>query len=163
LSFAGLARVDALTSNNIPVLAITPDDSGSGAWNITVTNPVPGHAYRIEKRAALNDATGWQFHLQTTSNFSVTFTNSSQFFRAMLLTQALPNILSFNINPATLPSNGPATLNWAVNGASHIAIDHSVGSVIATNSIAQSITATRTYSLVATNDSGSVTGLTTVV
>jgi hypothetical protein len=164
LSFVGLTHVDALSSNNIPVLAITPDDSGSGAWNITVTNPVLGHAYRIEKRTTLNDAAGWQFHLQTTSNFSVTpLANSSQFFRATLLTQALPNIVSFNLNPATLPSNGPATLNWSVNGATHITIDHSVGSVIPTNSLAQSITGTRTYSLIATNDSGSVTGLATVV
>ena len=164
LSIVGPTRSDALSSNNVPVLAITPDDSGSGAWNITVTNPVPGHAYRIEKRATLNDASGWQFHVQTTSNFSITpLPNSSQFFRALLLTQALPNIVSFTVNPATLPSNGLATLNWAVNGAAHVTIDHSVGAVASTNSLAQSITGTRTYSLIATNDSGSVTGLATVV
>ena len=128
LPFVGLTHVEALSSNNLPMLAMTPDESGSGAWNVTVPNPVPGHAYRIEKRTTMNDAAGWQFHLQTTSNFSVLpLANSSQFFRAMLLTQALPNIVSFNINPATLPSNGPATLNWAVDGASHITIDHSVG------------------------------------
>jgi hypothetical protein len=164
LSFVGFTSVGAVVTNNAPVLALTPDDSGSGAWNITVTNPVAGHAYRIEKRTTLTDAAGWQFHLQTTSNFSVMPTNSSQFFRAMLLTQALPNIVSFNVNPATLSSNGPATLNWAVDGATRVSIDHSVGNnVVPTNSLAQSITGTRTYTLIATNSSGSVTGLATVV
>lgn len=164
LSFVGSTRVDAQISNNIPVLAIAPDASGSNRWNVSVTNPVPGHVYRIEKRAAMNDAVGWQFHLQTTSNFTVTsLANSSQLFRAILLTQALPSIVSFNINPATLPSNGPATLNWNVNGATRVTLDHGIGDVTGTTSRMASITGTRTYTLVATNDVGSATGLATVV
>ena len=164
LSFVGTTRVDAQASNNIPVLAITPDESGSNIWNVTVTNPVPGHVYRIEKRATLNDAAGWQFHVQTTSNFSVIpLANSSQFFRAMLMTQALPDIVSFNINPATLSSNGPATLNWSVNGATGVTLDHGIGDVTGTTSRVVSITGTRTYTLAASNSVGSVTGLATVV
>ncbi len=151
-------------SNITPVLAITPDESGSNTWNITVTNPMPGHVYRIEKRGQLNDAAGWQFHVQTTSNFSVTpLANSSQFFRAILLTQALPDIVSFNINPATLSSNGPATLNWSVNGATGVTLDHGIGDVTGTTSRLVSITGTRTYTLAASNSVGSVTGLATVV
>src|SRR6185437_1375866 len=89
--------------------------------------------------------------------------NSSQFFRAILLTQALPEIVSFNINPATLSSNGPATLNWLVNGATRVTLDHSIGDVTGTTSHLANITGTSTYKLVATNSLGSTTGLATVV
>ena len=172
LAFAGAALLSAITtgicaqtSNNAPVLAITPDSStGTSLLNVSVVNPVPGHAYRIEKRAFPNDAAGWQFHLQTTSNFSVApLTNSSQFFRAILLTQALPQIVSFTASPATLSSNGNATLNWVVTDASNVKINQGIGDVTGSTSRVASVAGTRTYTLTATNSSGSVTGLATVV
>ncbi len=101
--------------------------------------------------------------MQTTSNSVVPLANSSQFFRAILLTQALPQIVSFNINPATLSSNGPATLNWLVNGAARVMLDHSIGDVTGTTSRLATVTGTSTYKLVATNSVGSATGLATVV
>ena len=164
LSVGIIASGEAQTSNTIPVLAIAPDGSGSNALTVSITNAQPGRVYRIEKCTVPNDAGGWQFHLQTTSNFSVVpLMNSSQFFRAILLTQALPEIASFNINPATLASNGPATLNWLVNGATRVTLDHSIGDVTGTTSRLATITGTSTYKLVATNSVGSATGLATVV
>jgi hypothetical protein len=164
LSFVVTTGVGAQPSNTIPVLAIAPDGFSSNGLMVSVVNPEPGHIYRIEKRAVLNDATGWQFHLQTASNFPVVpLVNSSQFFRAILLTQALPEIVSFNINPATLSSNGLATLNWLVNGASRVTLDHGIGDVTGTTSRLVTVTNTRTYTLVATNSVGSATGLATVV
>ena len=164
LSFAVTKGVGAQTSNNVPVLAIAPDGSGSNSFIVSVTNAEPGRVYRIEKCVSPNDPAGWQFHLQTTSNFSVApLANSSQFFRAMLLTQALPEIVSFNINPATLSSNGPATLNWLVNGATRVTLDRSIGDVTGTTSRLATVTGTSTYKLVATNSVGSTTGLATVV
>src|SRR5262249_37327575 len=47
-------------ASNAPVLAMTPDDNVSNQWNVTVVNPVVGHAYRIERRKSLNDTNGWQ-------------------------------------------------------------------------------------------------------
>ena len=164
LSFVVAKSAVAQSSNTAPVLAIAPDGSGSNSFVVSVTNPVPGHVYRIEKCAVPNDPAGWQFHLQTTSNFTVVpLANSSQFFRAILLTQALPDIVSFNINPATLSSNGPATLNWSVNGATHVTLDHGIGDVTGATSRLASVTGTTTYKLVATNSVGSATSLATVV
>jgi hypothetical protein len=164
LSFVVNESAGAQSSNTVPMLAIAPDTSGTNSFIVSVTNALPGRVYRIEKCATPSAAGGWQFHLQTTSNFTVApLANSSQFFRAILLTQALPDIVSFNINPATLSSNGPATVNWLVNGATRVTLDHAIGDVTGTTSRLANITGTSTYKLVATNGVGSVTGMATVV
>jgi hypothetical protein len=151
------------TTNN-PILKVSPDASGSNQWNISIVNPIANHVYRIEKRNALNDPGGWQFHAQITSNFTIIPQSvPSQFFRAVLLTQALPTIVSFNANPATLAASGSANLHWVVNDATGLRIDNGIGDVTGTTSRVASVSATRTYTLTATNGVGSMTAKATVV
>jgi len=109
LSIAGVYGFAQSSSNN-PVLATVPDSSGSNRPTFSILNPVPRHLYRIEKRNAAN-AGAWQFHVQTMSNFSIIpQAIPGQFFRAVLLTQALPEIVSFTASPATLSASGSANL-----------------------------------------------------
>ncbi len=152
------------SSNLNPVLAVSPDSSGSNRLNVSIANPIPRHLYRIEKRNALNDATGWQFHVQTMSNFSIVpEAVPSQFFRAVLFTQALPEIVSFTVSPATLAASGSANLRWLVNDATGLRIDNGIGDVTGTTSRVAIVTATRIYSLTATNSIGSAKAIATVV
>jgi hypothetical protein len=154
----------AQPSTNNPILAVTPDLSGTNRWNISIVNPVPRHVYRIEKRNALNDGSVWQFHAQTTSNFLIVPQSSpSQFFRAGLLTQALPEIVSFTASPATLSASGNANLHWVVNDATGLKIDNGIGDVTGSTSRVATVSATRTYTLTASNSVGSAAALATVV
>jgi hypothetical protein len=164
-AFLTLAAVSSHSqSTNNPLLKISPDPSGSNVWNISIVNPILNHLYRIEKRSALNDVAGWQFHVQTMSNFSIVpQAIPSQFFRAVLITQALPQIVSFSISPATLSASGPANLHWLVNDATNLRIDNGIGDVTGTTSHVASVSGTRTYTLTATNSVGSAKALATVV
>lgn len=160
------AAIQALSqsSANSPVLILSPDPSGSNRWNGSILNPVPRHVYRIEKRSLLNSGAGWQLHTQTVSSFSIVPQSApSQFFRALLLTQALPEIVSFTASPATLPTNGTASLNWIVNDAALLRLDNGIGDVTGTTSRVATVSATRTYTLTASNSVGSTTASATVV
>lgn len=151
-------------SSNSPVLKVSPDSSGTNKWNISIVNPVLNHVYRIENRNALNDPVGWQFYTQVTSNFTIAPQSiPSQFFRAVLLTQALPTIVSFAASPATLSANGTVNLHWVINDANNLRIDNGIGDVTGTTSRVASVSATRTYTLTASNSVGSATKLATVV
>jgi len=153
----------AQSSSNSPVLALIPDSSGSNRLNFSIVNPVPRHLYRIEKRNAANTG-AWQFHVQTMSNFSIVPQPvPTQFFRAVLITQALPEIVSFTVSPATLAASGPANLHWVVNDATNLRIDNGIGDVTGTTSRVASVTATRIYILTATNSIGSAKAIATVV
>ncbi len=159
VDFCGYAQ-----STNNPVLAVSLDPSDSSRWIISIVNPVLNHAYRIEKRNALNDSAGWQFHTQVTSGFTITpQAVRGQFFRAALITQALPAIVSFTASPATLPSSGSANLHWVVNDDTSLKIDNGIGDVTGTTSSVASVTATRTYTLTASNNIGATKALATVV
>lgn len=165
IAFLYLANFSAYSqSTNSPVLKVSPDSSVSNSWTISISNPVLNHIYRIEKRNALNDPAGWQFHTLVTSNFTlVPQSVPSQFFRAVLLTQALPTIVSFNVSPATLPASGTASLHWLVNDATSLKIDNGIGDVTGSTSRAASVSVTRTYTLTASNIIGSATAKATVV
>jgi len=164
-AFLSLAEFPGYTqSTNNPLLNVSPDPSGSNRWNVTIVNPIPNHVYRIEKRNALNDPAGWQFHTQVTSNFTIIPQSfPSQFFRAVLLTQALPTIVSFTASPATLSASGSANLRWVASNATSLKIDNGIGDVTGTTSRVASVTATRTYTLTASNSIGPATAKATVV
>ena len=65
-----------------------------------------------------------------------------------------PTVLTFEANPLTISAGEFATLTWEVSGAAGVEIDHGIGSVALTGSRTVSPTATTTYTLVATNQSG---------
>jgi hypothetical protein len=64
-----------------------------------------------------------------------------------------PSIASFTATPAHVASNGTATLNWSVTGASTLIISPSVGPVRGNSITVHSATST-TYTIFATNEYG---------
>jgi hypothetical protein len=88
---------------------------------------------------------------------------ASQFFRAVLLTQAVPEIVSFTASAATVPTNGAVDFSWVFRDATSLTLDNGIGDVTGTTSRVVNVTTTRTYKLTASNSVGSVTSLATVV
>jgi hypothetical protein len=71
-----------------------------------------------------------------------------------------PTITSFTGTPNSLPTaGGSVTLAWVVTGASSLSIDHGVGAVtpLTSGNTAVQVTATTTFTLTATDSSGSST------
>lgn len=98
----------------------------------------------------------------TKGNF---FTTSSQSAPPPAVTPAdttKPVISSFNASPASIMAGESSNLQWAVTGATSVSIDYGVGNVANSGTKTISPTSTTTYTLTATNSSGSVTKLTTV-
>lgn len=72
-------------------------------------------------------------------------------------TGSKPTISSFGANPGAVSVGQSSTLSWSVSGATAITIDNSIGSVSASGSIVVTPQQTTTYTLTATNASGSTT------
>ncbi|MGB8031887.1 MAG: hypothetical protein WCF30_19720 [Terracidiphilus sp.] len=71
---------------------------------------------------------------------------------------AAPAISSFSASPASIIAGSTTTLNWATSGATSVAITPGTfASTLASGSVVLSPTATTTYTLTATNTTGSVT------
>jgi hypothetical protein len=123
--------------------------------------------YQIERRGGLDNSSAWTPDLLTMpgqTNLTITPQSSSyQFYRVRLVSNALPQILSFVASPATLPTNGIVALHWTVSGASALTINNGIGNVTGTTSRVASVTGTRTYTLTASNNVGFVTNQATVV
>ena len=159
-----MASIGRAQSNPPPVLKM---GWLSNQLQISVLNPAAGRIYQIQGRNGLDKSTNWtqqSIGAPGQTNFTIVpQPNSFQFFRALITTQSLPQILSFAGNPATLPTNGSATLHWSVSGASGLSLNNSIGDVTGTTSRVVSVTSTRTYTLTATNSAGVVTNQATVV
>lgn len=67
-----------------------------------------------------------------------------------------PVILSFNAEPGTISPGRTSTLSWEVTGAATVSIDHGIGNVALSGTRDVSPSETTTYTLVATNEAGSV-------
>ena len=75
-----------------------------------------------------------------------------------------PVISSFSASPASITAGASANLNWVVTGAATLSIDQGVGMVTGTASKVVTPTQTTTYTLTASNASGTpVTAQTSVV
>jgi len=76
-----------------------------------------------------------------------------------------PNIASFAASPSPINAGQPATLTWAVSGATAVSIDNGLGaqSSVTSGTVSVSPTATTTYTLTATNAGASTTAIATVV
>ncbi len=71
-----------------------------------------------------------------------------------------PTISTFTATPNTLPTaGGSVTLAWAVTGATSLSIDHGVGTVtpVTSGTMSVQVTATTTFTLTATDTTGSST------
>src|SRR5580765_9014023 len=90
-------------SNPPPVLNI---GWFSNQLQVSIRNAAAGRVYQLQGRSSLDKSTNWmQAFLGTPgqTNFTVPpQSNSNQFFRACLLSDVPPQILSFTASPATL-------------------------------------------------------------
>ena len=73
-----------------------------------------------------------------------------------------PVISSFTSTPASTAPGNPVTLAWSVSGATSVSIDNGVGDVTSLSSITVSPVQTTTYTLTASNSSGSSIATVTV-
>ncbi len=139
----------------------------SNQLQVSILNAPTGRVYQIQRRSSPDNSTNWTPYLLTVpgqTNFTITpQTNSRQFFRAFLVPQSLPQILSFTASPATLPTNGTVTLHWSVAGATAVSLNNGIGDVTGATSRVASVTGTRTFTLTASNSLGFVTNQATVV
>jgi hypothetical protein len=98
----------------------------------------------------------------STTAYTLTTTNSSGSVDAsatvtIVQSTALPVILRFSIYPTSIRSGGPAILQWQTGGATSVSIDQGVGTVAPFGELQVSPASTTTYTLMATNNAGSVT------
>jgi hypothetical protein len=139
----------------------------SNQLQLSILNAATGRVYQIQQRSNLNNSSLWApqtLGAPGQTNFTMGApSNSPRFFRAWLVPDVPPQILSFNASPATLISNGNATLHWSVAGAANVSIDNGIGDVSGTTSRVASVTGTRTFTLAATNFAGVATVQATVV
>ena len=75
---------------------------------------------------------------------------------------AKPLILRFSVYPTSIQPADWAELKWQVAGATSISIDQGVGAIAPSGELKISPAATRTYTLTATNNDGSVTASVTL-
>jgi hypothetical protein len=75
---------------------------------------------------------------------------------------APPVISYFTASPGSISSGESSTLSWDVYNATTVSIDHGVGNVDLTGTTAVTPSMTTTYTLIATNEAGSVTATTGV-
>ena len=73
-----------------------------------------------------------------------------------------PSIIALDASPAEVTRGSAATLSWNVSGATKVAFDQNIGDVPATGKISVTPDTTTTYSLAASNNSGSVSQSVTV-
>jgi hypothetical protein len=73
-----------------------------------------------------------------------------------LFTSQLPVVNSFDANPPSISAGGSSTLTWNISGATSVSIDQGIGNVALSGSRAVAPSATTTYTLTATNASGSI-------
>jgi hypothetical protein len=74
-----------------------------------------------------------------------------------LFTRQLPVVNSFDANPPSISAGGSSTLTWNSSGAASVSIDQGIGNVALTGSRPVAPSTTTTYTLTATNSSGSLT------
>ena len=101
------------------------------------------------------------------TTFTLTAINSTANVTAttnvMVMPLLAPTIASFTATPASLPpGGGNVTLNWATTGATSVSIDNGLGVVTGTSKVVN-VGANTTFTLTATNTSGSPTKQTNVV
>jgi hypothetical protein len=74
-----------------------------------------------------------------------------------LFARQLPVVNSFDANPPSISADSSSTLTWNISGAASVSIDQGIGNVALTGSRAVAPSTTTTYTLTATNASGSIT------
>ena len=74
-----------------------------------------------------------------------------------------PVINAFSATPGSITEGNSSTLNWTVNGADTVTIDHGIGSVASSSTWVVTPAASTVYMITATNSAGSVTASAQVI
>lgn len=95
-----------------------------------------------------------------TTIYTLTATNSTgSISKSVTITVASagsPVVNSFSFNPANIGSGGSSTLSWSTSNAASVTIKQGLGNVATSGSLKVTPNVTTTYTLTATNTSGSI-------
>ena len=120
-------------------------NSGSTSYSDVGLSPATSYTYRV----AAYDAAG---NISTTSSPAT----------ASTLASPVPVINSFSANPSAITAGQTSFLSWNVSNATGLSLNQGIGDVTGLTSISVSPSATKTYMLTATNNSGSAVAQTTI-
>jgi hypothetical protein len=166
ISISAPASGSTVSGSAVPVSANASDNSGvvgvqfkldgnnlsaedtSAPYGVTWNSTVAANGSH-SLTAIARDAAGNQ---TTSAVVSVTVANA---------VASVPVITSFNASPSSIVSGGTSTLSWSVSGATTFSINQNVGVVTGTSQNVSPVTTT-TYTLTATNSTGSSTAQTTI-
>lgn len=151
-----------ITSFSVSPVTINSGGSTTLSWNVTGATSVS-----IDQGIGSVATTGSRtFVLSATTTFNLTATNSGgTVFASATVTvvqAGLPVIYLFTANPMTVSPGGTSTLSWNVSGATTVSIDNGIGIVTAIGTRQVTLAQTTTYTMTATNGSGSVTASTII-
>lgn len=94
----------------------------------------------------------------STQTYILTATNGrGSTTRSVTITVRIPTISSFSASPGTINSGESSTLSWQVTGATTVSISPAIGIVTGTSRSVSPTANNTTYTLTATNSSGSKT------
>jgi hypothetical protein len=138
---------------------ITTGGTSTLQWQVAGANTI-----FIDPAIGAVDASGTEEVMpDVTTTYSLSATNDNGTTTATAVvtfsTVNLPVIENFTVNPSSVYVGGSATISWNVSNADTITIDNGIGDVNPTGTMAVSPTQTGsiTYTITATNASGSVT------
>jgi hypothetical protein len=156
----GLPLISSFTANPSTINA---GESSNLQWNIADATSVS-----INQGIGSVSSSGTRTVNPTVSTtYTITASNSAGSVTAsaviMITSPGLPLISSFTANPITINSGQSSTLSWNITGATSASISAGIGTVNATSGTHQvSPNTNTTYTLTATNATGSSTAQVTV-
>jgi hypothetical protein len=170
-SVTASAMVTVSPAKNPPTIAfftaaptsITSGGSSTLSWSVS-------GATSLSLNQGVGDVTGLTSKSvlpSATTTYTLTATNSSGVVTASATVTVSPvknppTISAFTAAPLSITSGGSSTLSWSVSGATSLSLDQGAGDVTGLTSKSVLPSATTTYTLTATNSSGSVAASATV-
>ncbi len=154
---AGAPSIASFTADPATIAA---EDTSTLSWSVSGATSL-----QIDPDVGAVTGTSRTVSPAATTTYTLTATNAAgSATRQVTVTVAAagaPSIASFTADPTTIAVDDVSTLSWTVSGATSLRIDPDVGAVTGAD-IDVSPSATTTYTLTATNDSGSSTRQVTV-
>lgn len=167
--FEGFGPPAQANDNNLTTYWV---DGNKGALVLDFVTGRSANTYRIgltDSSLSWADPTGWRVEAsnngtswtildeQTNVNVPQAEASRNQFLTAGTLAPSSvtpPPTVGFGAASSTVNQGQGTTLQWTVTGAASVTIDHGIGSVPASGSVAVSPNATTTYTLTAIGDGG---------
>lgn len=158
-------KVTVTVTASLPQIALfsaTPSNINAGAsatldWSVSGANSLEISASTGASPGVVT-GTSCTVTPAVTTTYTLKATNSTgSVTRAVVVNVAvpLPTIAAFDAAPATVVPGGATTLSWTVAGATQVSLAPGIGAVTGTSIVVTPMAAT-TYTLTATNETGSV-------